>query len=148
MRALLEVIILPVADPDRSLHFYRDLVGFDLDVDYAPAPDFRVVQLTPHGSGTSIQFGVGLQDTAAGSVRGLYLVVDDIERARSELVDRGVNVGEIRHKDTNGGWRGGFVAGLDDVRADYASFADFSDPDGNGWVLQERGHGGEGVIHR
>ena len=69
MRALLEVVILPVADADRSLHFYRDLVGFELDVDYAPAPDFRVVQLTPHGSGTSIQFGVGLQDTPAGSVR-------------------------------------------------------------------------------
>src|SRR5262245_58139174 len=148
MRALLEVVILPVADPDRSLRFYRDLVGFELDVDYAPAPDFRVVQLTPHGSGTSIQFGVGLQDTPTGSVRGLYLVVEDIERARSELVGRGVSVGEIRHKDTNGGWRGGFLDGLDHDRADYASFADFRDPDCNGWVLQERGHSREGAIHR
>jgi len=148
MRALLEVVILPVADADRSLHFYRDLVGFELDVDYAPAPDFRVVQLTPHGSGTSIQFGVGLQDTPAGSVRGLYLVVEDIERARSELVGRGVSVGEIRHKDTNGGWRGGFLTGLDLDRADYASFADFRDPDRNGWVLQEPGHSREGGIHR
>jgi catechol 2,3-dioxygenase-like lactoylglutathione lyase family enzyme len=141
MSALLEVVILPVSDPDLSLHFYRDLVGFDLDVDYAPAPDFRVVQLTPKGSSTSIQFGVGLQDSPDGCVRGLYLVVPDIERARCEFVDRGVCVSDIRHKDTNGGWRGGFRAGPDPDRSDYASFADFSDPDGNGWVLQERGHG-------
>jgi catechol 2,3-dioxygenase-like lactoylglutathione lyase family enzyme len=140
MKALLEVVILPVSDPDVSLHFYRDLVGFDLDVDYAPAPDFRVVQLTPQGSSTSIQFGVGLQDTPAGCVRGLYLVVPDIEIARRELVDRGVSVSDIRHKDTNGGWRGGFRVGPDPDRGDYASFADFRDPDGNGWVLQERGH--------
>ena len=140
MKALLEVVILPVSDPDRSLHFYRDLVGFDLDVDYAPGPDFRVVQLTPKGSSTSIQFGVGLEDTPAGCVRGMYLVVPDVQLARSELIDRGVSVGEIRHKDTNGGWRGRFRAGLDPDRADYASFADFRDPDGNGWVLQERGH--------
>ena len=140
MKALLEVVILPVSDPDVSLHFYRDLVGFDLDVDYAPAPDFRVVQLTPQGSSTSIQFGVGLQDTPAGCVRGLYLVVPDIETARRELVDRGVSVSDIRHKDTNGGWRGRFRVGPDPDRGDYASFADFRDPDGNGWVLQERGH--------
>jgi catechol 2,3-dioxygenase-like lactoylglutathione lyase family enzyme len=139
MKALLEVVILPVSDPDRSLHFYRDLVGFNLDVDYAPAPDFRVVQLTPQGSSTSVQFGVGLQDTPAACVRGLYLVVPDIEYARRELVDRGVSVSDIRHKDTNGGWRGGFRAGPDPDRANYASFADFCDPDGNGWVLQERG---------
>jgi hypothetical protein len=74
-------------------------------------------------------------------VRGLYLVVPDIQIARSELVDRGVNVSDIRHKDTDGGWRGGFRAGPDPDRADYASFADFRDPDGNGWVLQERGFG-------
>jgi catechol 2,3-dioxygenase-like lactoylglutathione lyase family enzyme len=141
MKALLEVVILPVSDPDLSLHFYRDLIGFDLDVDYAPTPDFRVVQLTPQGSSTSIQFGLGLQDSPAGSVRGLYLVVPDIQIARSELVDRGVNVSDIRHKDTDGGWRGGFRAGPDPDRADYASFADFRDPDGNGWVLQERGFG-------
>jgi catechol 2,3-dioxygenase-like lactoylglutathione lyase family enzyme len=140
MKALLEVVILPVSDPDLSVHFYRDLVGFDLDVDYAPAPGFRVVQLTPQGSSTSIQFVVGLQDTPAACVRGLYLVVPDIEIARRELVDRGVSVSDIRHKDTNGGWRGGFRAGPDPDRADYASFADFGDPDGNGWVLQERGH--------
>lgn len=140
MKAQLEVVMLPVSDPDRSLRFYRDQVGFALDVDYAPAADFRVVQLTPAGSSTSIQFGVGLTDAPVGSVRGLYLVVSDIEASRKELEDRGVTVSEIRHKDADGGWRGTFRPGIDPVRADYASFADFADPDGNTWVLQERGH--------
>ncbi len=139
MKALFEVVILPVSDPDQSLRFYRDRVGFDLDVDYAPDPGFRVIQLTPQGSGTSIQFGVGLTDAPPGSVRGLYLVVPDIDECRRELVDHGVTVSEIRHKETDGGWRGGFSPGLDPGRADYASFADFRDPDGNAWVLQERG---------
>jgi catechol 2,3-dioxygenase-like lactoylglutathione lyase family enzyme len=141
MKAQFEVVILPVSNPDESLRFYRDQVGFDVDVDYAPSPDFRVVQLTPQGAAVSIQFGVGLTDAQPGSVRGLYLVVQDIEAGRSELIDRGVAVGEIRHKDTKGGWRGGFLPGPDPDRADYASFADFRDPDGNAWVLQERGHG-------
>ena len=109
MKARFEVVILPVSDPDASLRFYRDQVGFDLDVDYAPTPDFRVIQLTPPGAATSIQFGVGLTDAPVGSVRGLYLVVPDIEACRRELTDRGVAVGEIRHKDTDGGWRGGFL---------------------------------------
>jgi catechol 2,3-dioxygenase-like lactoylglutathione lyase family enzyme len=140
MKALLEVVILPVSDPDRSLRFYRDKVGFDLDVDYAPTEEFRVIQLTPEGASTSIQFGVGLTEAPAGSVRGVYLVVTDIEAARRELMDRGVAVGAIRHKDaTTGEWRGAFLRGLDPDRADYASFADFRDPDGNTWVLQERG---------
>ena len=140
MKALLEVVILPVSDPDRSLRFYRDKVGFDLDVDYAPTEEFRVVQLTPEGASTSIQFGIWLTDAPAGSVRGLFLVVPDIEACWRELTDRGVAVGEIRHKDTTAGrWRGGFLPGLDPDRADYASFADFRDPDGNAWVLQERG---------
>jgi catechol 2,3-dioxygenase-like lactoylglutathione lyase family enzyme len=142
MKALLEVVILPVSDPDASLRFYRDQVGFELDVDYAPASDFRVIQLTPPGSATSIQIGVGLTDAPAGSVRGLYLVVADIEASRRELTDHGVAVGEIRHKDTDGGWRGGFLPGVDAGRSDYASFADFRDPDGNAWVLQERGKSG------
>ena len=141
MKALFEVVILPVSDPDRSLSFYRDKVGFDLDVDYAPTPEFRVVQLTPEGAGTSIQFGVGLTDAPVGSARGLYLVVPDIVASRRELTDRGVNVSEIRHKDTGTGqWRGAYLPGPDRDRADYASFADFRDPDGNTWVLQERGH--------
>jgi catechol 2,3-dioxygenase-like lactoylglutathione lyase family enzyme len=140
MKAIFEVVILPVSDPDRSLEFYRDQVGFDLDVDYAPAPDFRVIQLTPQGSATSIQVGVGLTDAPAGSVRGLYLVVPDIQKSRLELIDQGVTVSKIRHKNADGGWRGGFHPGLDPDRADYASFADFRDPDGNAWVLQERNY--------
>lgn len=140
MKATLEVVILPVSDPDRSLRFYQEQVGFELDVDYAPAPEFRVVQLTPPGSAASVQFGVGLTDAAPGSVRGLYLVVDDIEAARNELMDGGVAISSIRHKDTEGGWRGGYLAGADPEHADYASFADFRDPDGNEWVLQERGN--------
>lgn len=140
MKAALEVVILPVSDPDRSLRFYRDQVGFDLDVDYSPAPDFRVIQLTPPGSAASIQFGVGLTNASPGSLQGLYLVVPDIQQSRLALTDRGVTVSEIRHKDIDGGWRGGFLPGLDPDHADYASFADFRDPDGNGWVLQERDH--------
>lgn len=140
MKALFEVVILPVADPDRSLRFYRDQVGFALDVDYAPTPEFRVIQLTPEGSGTSIQFGVGLTDASPGSLRGLYLVVPDIEGCCAELAHRGVAVSEIRHKDTDGGWSGDFLPGPDPDRADYASFADFRDPDDNAWVLQERSH--------
>jgi catechol 2,3-dioxygenase-like lactoylglutathione lyase family enzyme len=139
MKALLEVVVLPVSEPDASLHFYRDQVGFVLDVDYAPTPFFRVVQLTPRGSGTSVQFGVGLE-VPTGRVRGLHLVVTDLVAARNELVDRGVVVGDIHRKDTQGGWRGGQLPGLDPCRADYASFAKFTDPDGNSWVLQERGH--------
>lgn len=81
MKAQLEVVILPVSDPDRSLRFYRDQLGFDLDVDYAPSPDFRVIQLTPQGSSASIQFGVGLTHAPPGSVRGLYLVVADVKEA-------------------------------------------------------------------
>ena len=142
MKALFEVVILPVSDPDRSLRFYRDQVGFDLDVDYAPTPEFRVIQLTPEGASTSIQFGVGLTDAPVGSLRGLYLVVPDIEASRRELAERGVDVSEVRHKDTGGGgWQGAYVAGLDPDRTDYATSADFRDPDGNAWVLQERGHG-------
>jgi catechol 2,3-dioxygenase-like lactoylglutathione lyase family enzyme len=140
MKAQFEVVILPVSDPDESLRFYRDQVRFDLDVDYAPALQFRVIQLTPQGAGTSIQFGFGLTDAPIGSVRGLYLVVADIDASRRELISRGVAVSDIRHKETDGGWRGGFLPGLDPTRADYASFADFPDPDGNTWVLQERGH--------
>lgn len=140
MKALLEVVILPVAGPDASLQFYRDQVGFELDVDYSPSATFRVIQLTPRGSATSVQFGIGIPDAPTRSVRGLYLVVDDIEECHRELITRGVRVGAIRHKDTDGEWRGALVPGTDLARTDYASFADFSDPDGNRWTLQERGH--------
>jgi catechol 2,3-dioxygenase-like lactoylglutathione lyase family enzyme len=139
-RLSLEVITLPVNDVDRALRFYVEQVGFTLDVDYAPTDSFRVVQLTPSGSSCSIQFGQGLTDAPAGSVRNVYLVVDDLEAARSWLLERGVAVGDIRHKTPIGAWDGGFASGVDPAHGDYASFATFSDPDGNRWVLQERGH--------
>ena len=139
-RFSIEVIILPVRDVERALRFYVDQAGFTLDVDYAPNDAFRVVQLTPPGSSCSIQIGNGLTDAPAGSVRNVYLVVKDIKAARSHLRERGVEVSEIRHKTPIGAWDGSFALGLDPTRGDYASFANFSDPDGNSWVLQERGH--------
>jgi catechol 2,3-dioxygenase-like lactoylglutathione lyase family enzyme len=135
-----EVITLPVSDVDRALRFYVDRVGFTLDVDYAPNDAFRVVQLTPPGSSCSIQIGKGLTDAPAGSVRNIYLVVTDLAAARGRLLERGVEVSAIRHKVPIDAWDGGFAAGLDPAHRDYASFADFSDPEGNRWVLQERGY--------
>jgi catechol 2,3-dioxygenase-like lactoylglutathione lyase family enzyme len=139
MKFSVEVIILPVSDVDRALRFYVDRVGFTLDVDYAPNDAFRVVQLTPPGSGCSIQIGTGPTDALAGSLRNIYLVVTDL-KARSRLLERGVEVTAIRHKVPIDAWDGGFAAGLDPAHRDYASFADFSDLDGNRWVLQERGY--------
>lgn len=139
-KSSIEVIILPVSDVDRALRFYVDQMGFKLDVDYAPNAAFRVVQLTPPGSSCSIQIGKGLTDAAPGSLRNIYLVVTDLEAARSRLLERGARVGEIRHKIPVDAWDGRFASGLDPDRRDYASFADFADPDGNGWVLQERGY--------
>jgi catechol 2,3-dioxygenase-like lactoylglutathione lyase family enzyme len=134
-----EVITLPVSDVERALRFYVDQAGFTLDVDYCPNKAFRVVQLTPPGSSCSIQIGIGLTDAPVGSFRNAYLVVTDLEAARSSLLERGVKVSEIRHKTPIGAWDGGFAPGVDPARGDYASFANFSDPDGNSWVLQERG---------
>jgi catechol 2,3-dioxygenase-like lactoylglutathione lyase family enzyme len=135
-----EVITLPVRDVERALRFYVDQAGFMLDVDYAPNNAFRVVQLTPPGSSCSIQIGRGLTDAPVGSVRNVYLVVTDLEAARRRLLEHGVEVSEIRHKTPIGAWDGNFASGLDPARGDYASFANFSDPDGNSWVLQERGY--------
>jgi catechol 2,3-dioxygenase-like lactoylglutathione lyase family enzyme len=134
------VITLPVSDVERTLRFYVDQVGFNLDVDYSPKAGFRVVQLTPPGSSCSIHIGKGLTDAPVGSLRNVYLVVTDLEAARNRLRERGVDVGEIRHKTPIGAWDGGFACGFDPARGDYASFANFSDPDGNSWVLQERGY--------
>lgn len=128
----LELVLLPVADVDRAKAFYAERCGFHLDVDDSPTEAFRVVQLTPPGSACSITIGKGLIDTPPGSVRGLHLVVEDIEAARAELVGRGVEVGPIRHF-ADGAWQ----QGPDPARRTYHSFADFSDPDGNTWVLQE-----------
>jgi catechol 2,3-dioxygenase-like lactoylglutathione lyase family enzyme len=112
-----------------------------LDVDYAPSTAFRVVQLTPPGSGCSIQIGTGLTDARPGTARSTYLVVDDLAAEHARLEAAGVPLGPIRHKAPPGAWDGGFAPGLDRDRSDYASFADFADPDGNTWMLQERGHG-------
>jgi catechol 2,3-dioxygenase-like lactoylglutathione lyase family enzyme len=136
----IEVIMLPVADVDRALRFYVDQAGFTLDVDYAPTPGFRVVQLTPSGSCCSIQIGLGATDAPPGSVRNTVLVVEDLAAAHARLRGRGVAVQPIRHKTPVGGWDGSFAAGLDPDRSDYASVAAFADPDGNTWLLQERGH--------
>ncbi|WP_414587330.1 VOC family protein [Scytonema sp. PCC 10023] len=135
----LEVVVLPVADVDRSKDFYKTL-GWRLDADFVTGEDFRVVQFTPPGSAASIIFGKGISSAAPGSVQGLYLIVYDISAARAELIDRGVEVSEVFH-DIGGifphAGTEGRVAGPDPERRDYASYASFSDPDGNGWVLQE-----------
>jgi catechol 2,3-dioxygenase-like lactoylglutathione lyase family enzyme len=133
------VITLPVNDLDRALRFYVDQIGFALDVDWRPREDFGVVQLTPPGSGCSIQIGTGLTEATPGSLRNTYLVVNDLAATREALVGRGVPVSQIRHKTPVGAWGGGFAPGLDLERRDYASFAGFADPDGNTWILQERG---------
>lgn len=132
----LELVLLPVTDVDRAKSFYSEKLGFNLDVDHRPSDTFRVVQLTPDGSSCSISFGVGISDAEPGSIRGLHLVVPDIEMARAELAGRGVEVSNVRHM-TPEGW----VDGPDPKHQNYNSFADFADPDGNTWVLQERDYG-------
>lgn len=133
----LEVIAVPVADADRALEFYVGTVGFNLDVDYRPTSDFRVVQLTPPGSGCSIQL---VATAAASPLKSAYLVTDDLQAECERLIARGVTVGAVRHKEPLATWAGGWAPGLDPERRDYASFADFADPDGNTWTLQERGY--------
>jgi catechol 2,3-dioxygenase-like lactoylglutathione lyase family enzyme len=128
----LELMLIPVSDVDRAKAFYTEKLGFTLDVDHQPNEQFRVVQMTPPGSACSITLGIGITDAAPGSYRGTHLVVSDIEAARAELVGRGVEVSEIRHMGEKG-WE----PGPDPEHRDYNSFADFADPDGNTWVLQE-----------
>jgi catechol 2,3-dioxygenase-like lactoylglutathione lyase family enzyme len=132
----LEVISIGVSDINRSLEFYVKKVGFVLDVDYQPTPAFRVVQLTPPGSACSIQL---VKADGAGRLKDLYLVTADLVAERDRLIASGVKVEEIRHKSPWETWAGGWAQGLDPQRRDYSSFADFVDPDGNGWTLQERG---------
>jgi predicted enzyme related to lactoylglutathione lyase len=121
MQMKVELIPLPVSDVERAIAFYTDQLGFTKDVDVQPAEGVRVVQLTPEGSGCSVGFGTGLDVYAGepGSIRGVHLVVEDLDEARAELVRRGVDVGEIQ--DFGGGVRG----------------AGFADPDGNSFELQE-----------
>jgi catechol 2,3-dioxygenase-like lactoylglutathione lyase family enzyme len=140
MHFQIQVVTLSVLNVDRAVAFYRDQLGWPIDVDYAPTADFRVVQMTPPGSGCSIQFGVGVTSAPVGSSRMLYLVVDDISTALNELTANGVRVGPVVHKTPRDAWAGRTRDGLDPERTDYATFADFSDPDGNTWRLQEIGH--------
>jgi catechol 2,3-dioxygenase-like lactoylglutathione lyase family enzyme len=133
----LEVVLLPVSDINRACAFYMEQAGFTLDVDYQPTAEFRVVQLTPPGSSCSVQL---VAADSPNRVCNLYLVTNDLAAEWARLVGRGVVVGPIRHKHPVETWAGGFSPGLDPQRRDYASFADFADPDGNTWILQERGH--------
>jgi predicted enzyme related to lactoylglutathione lyase len=136
-----EAVVIPVTDVDRAKTFYTEL-GWRLDADFAFDNGFRVVQFTPPGSGSSVQFGTNITTAATGSAQGLYLVVSDIEAARDQLNGRGAEVSEVFHPGTPGaqfqpGDPSGRVGGPAEERASYGSFATFSDPDGNTWLLQE-----------
>ncbi|MES1206223.1 MAG: VOC family protein [Pseudomonadota bacterium] len=136
--ANLEVVVIPVSDVDRAKTFYQDL-RWRLDADFARGDAWRVVQFTPPGSQCSIQFGKGLTTATPGSVKGLFLVVNDVQAARAELVSRGVDVSEVFHVQSGLSFSttSGRVAGPDPQRRSYSSYAEFSDPDGNAWLLQE-----------
>jgi len=125
----LELIILPVSDVDRAKAFYSERAGFGVDVDVTVGADMRIVQLTPPGSACSITL---MHNDLAGTVQGLHLVVNDIDAARAELVGRGAEVSEVYHFVD-----GEQAGGPDPQHQDYGSFLSFSDPDGNGWVVQE-----------
>lgn len=125
----LEVIPVPVADVDRAKAFYADWLGFAVDLDMELAPGQRMVQLTPSGSGCSVHLRSGAADVSTAPVRGLQLVVTDVEAARAELVGRGFDPGPVR-QFVDGGWHGGHGG-------NYNAFLVFDDPDGNGWAIQE-----------
>src|SRR6266542_1061168 len=139
-----EVVVIPVSDVDRAKEFYGRL-GWRLDADYDNGDDFRVIQFTPPGSGCSVIFGKNVTSAAPGSAQGLYLIVSDIEAARSELLGRGVAISEAFHAgdDVHVGPDEPYLfgrvrlSGPDPARGSYRSYASFSDPDGNGWLLQE-----------
>ena len=133
-----EVVVIPVSDVDRAKRFYESL-GWRLDADFNNGKDWRVVQMTPPGSPCSVMFGKGFTTAVPGSVQGTFLVVDDVEAARAELVGHGVDVSEVFHFDGNllrvAGTKGR-VPGPDPEGRSYFSFASFNDPDGNSWLLQ------------
>lgn len=140
----LEVIVIPVSDVDRAKAFYARL-GWRLDADFASGNDWRVIQFTPPGSACSVIFGRNVTAAAPGSARGLYLIVSDLEAARTDLLDRGIEVsapfhgaGDV-HAGTDEPYLSGSVrvSGADPKRGSYGSYASFSDPDGNGWLFQE-----------
>jgi len=126
----LEVVPVPVSDVDRAKRFYGEQVGFNVDLDTQIGDGIRLVQLTPPGSACSIHLSTGIFDTPPGVLEGLQLVVSDIEAAQAELIERGVEASSVQHMD-DGVW-------VDGRGGDWNSFVFFSDPDGNGWVLQER----------
>ncbi|WP_328990266.1 glyoxalase superfamily protein [Kribbella sp. NBC_01245] len=128
----LELVIIPVTDVDRAKKFYTEQLGFHVDVDHRAGDAFRVVQLTPPGSECSITIGVGVTKAMPGSYQGTHLVVNDIEAARAELVERGVAVSEPFHFTAEGQ-----QPGLEPNRVKYGTFLSFEDPDGNGWTVQE-----------
>jgi len=140
----LEIVVIPVSDVDRAKRFYGGL-GWRLDADFAASDDYRVIQFTPPGSGASVIFGKNVTAAAPGSAQGLYLIVSDIEAARSDLLARGVEVSEVFHA-ADGVYAGANepylfgrhrVGGPDPEHRTYRSFASFKDPDGNGWLFQE-----------
>jgi len=137
----LEVVVIPVSDVDRAKRFYQSL-GWRLDADFAFDNGFRVVQFTPPGSGCSVQFGTNITSAAPGSAQGLYLIVSEIEAARDELAARGAGISEVFHAGSPGAQfqrdgTSGRVHGPAPDHASYFTFATFSDPDGNSWLLQE-----------
>jgi catechol 2,3-dioxygenase-like lactoylglutathione lyase family enzyme len=136
----LEAVVIPVADPDRSKAFYTGL-GWRLDADFAFDNDFRVIQLTPPGSGASVQFGSRITPAAPGSAHGLYLIVSDIDAARDELAELGAEISEVFHPGAPGAQfaedRADRLEGPAAEHETYGSFATFNDPDGNEWLLQE-----------
>jgi catechol 2,3-dioxygenase-like lactoylglutathione lyase family enzyme len=129
----LEAVVIPVSDVDRAKSFYGSL-GWRLDADFVVGDSFRVVQFTPPGSPASIHFGKGLTSAAPGAAQNLYLIVSDIEAAHDELVERGAKVSEVFHRAGPGQPP---LSGRDPAGRSYVSFASFSDPDGNSWLLQE-----------
>lgn len=141
----LEVVIIPVSDVDRAKQFYKESLGFREDADFnaetyektlgfkAPGDaSFRVVQLTPPGSACSIHFGTGITRMVPGSVQGTYLITNDIEATRAELIARGVQVSKLFHNGSQGR-----ASGIDPQHTSYNSYMTFNDPDGNGWLIQE-----------